>query len=616
MFVIAGLMSSQSVCAQVFETVDAEKMSGGTATENVVVADGFWRNWFVQMGLDMTLQNPYGYDFSKVFPNGKSFGLDLAVGKWFSHQVGVRGKFNWENKMPLLENKHANWLAPFDQPGVNREKGGYIALYGDVLFNLHNLFGTYRADRTWNLSLYPRIGVNYNFGVKKGALNAGIGLLNTYRINDRWSVYGDIAYIMTGSGFVGKEKVKGTGTGSNSNGYLTIGIGAQVELGKINKEGRYAQNHSKSDTKLNKNQGSEEGGVLTNGIWDNWFVQVGMDMSLMNPYGCNFSKVIPKGMVFGLNGAMGKWFTPEFGLKARVQWDNGLIPNNGVEWLPPVEDPKQNYKKGGLAAVSLDAMLNLTNVIAGYNPERKWETSAYLRAGIITQFVEGSGSPLGGLGLEETYRLNDRLSLFGAVGYQVTTSEGLGYSTTGVDVAAGTNGFFDIDFGIRYDLGRNKFYRTRGGQSQCNSLRYSRMGQSPGHNWPRFAVNTVASVGVAYVGKTALKAMIKEERPDHSDNKSFPSGHAAMAFAAARSIDKEFRQDCIWIPIAGYAAATAVGIQRVARDRHHWYDVVAGAAVGFGSAELTWWLSDKLLGGGSNFAVGTSGNTVDVVYNF
>ena len=616
LLLLIGMMTNLTMNAQVFEVADSCKMSGGTATENVVVADGFWRNWFVQMGLDMTLQNPYGYDFSKVFPNGKSFGLDLAVGKWFSHQVGVRGKFNWENKLPLLKNDHANWLAPFDQPGVNREKGGYIALYGDVLFNLHNLFGTYRADRTWNLSLYPRIGVNYNFGVKKGALNAGIGLLNTYRINDRWSVYGDIAYIMTGSGFVGAEKVKGTGTGSNSNGYLTIGIGAQVELGKINKEGRYAQNYSKSDTKLNKNQGSEEGGVLTNGIWDNWFVQVGMDMSLLNPYGCDFSKVIPKGMVFGLNGAMGKWFTPEFGLKARVQWDNGLIPNNGVEWLPPVEDPKQNYKKGGLAAVSLDAMLNLTNVIAGYNPERKWETSAYLRAGIITQFVEGSGSPLGGLGLEETYRLNNRLSLFGSLGYQVSTSEGMGVSTTGMEVSAGTNGFFDIDFGIRYDLGRNKFYRTRGGQSQCNSLRYSRMGQSPGHNWPRFAVNTVASVGVAYIGKTALKAMIKEERPDHSDNKSFPSGHAAMAFAAARSIDKEFRRESIWIPIAGYAAATAVGIQRVARDRHHWYDVVAGAAVGFGSAELTWWLSDKLLGGGSNFAVGTSGNTVDVVYNF
>ena len=596
--------------AQVFEVADSCKMSDGLASENVVVVDGFWKNWFVQMGLDMTLQNPYGYDFSKVFPNGKSFGLDLAVGKWFSHQVGVRGKFNWENKLPLLKNDHANWLAPFDQPGVNREKGGYIALYGDVLFNLHNLFGTYRADRTWNASLYPRIGVNYNFGVSKGALNAGIGLLNTYRINDRWSVYGDIAYIMTGSGFVGAEKVEGTGTGSNSNGYLTIGLGVQYDLGKINKEGRYAQNHAKSDSKLNKNQGLEERRVLTNGIWDNWFVQVGMDMSLMNPYGCNFSEVIPKGMTFGLNGAMGKWFTPEFGLKARVQWDNGLIPNNGLEWVPPVDDPKQNYKKGGLAAISLDAMLNLTNVIAGYNPERNWETSAYLRAGIITQFVEGSGSPLGGLGVEETYHLNDRLSLFGSLGYQVTTSEGMGVSTTGMEVAAGTNGFFDIDFGIRYDLGRNKFYRD------AESKRKAYSQPMTGHNWPRFAVNTIASVGVAYVGKTALKAMIKEERPDHSDNKSFPSGHAAMAFAAARSIDKEFRKDCIWIPIAGYAAATAIGVERVASDRHHWYDVVAGAALGVGSAELTWWLSDKLFGKGSNVAVGTSGNTVDVVYNF
>lgn len=136
------------------------------------------------------------------------------------------------------------------------------------------------------------------------------------------------------------------------------------------------------------------------------------------------------------------------------------------------------------------------------------------------------------------------------------------------------------------------------------------------HNWPRFAVNTIASVGVAYVGKTAMKAMIKEERPDHSDNKSFPSGHASMAFAAARSIDKEFRKDCIWIPIAGYAAATAVGIERIASDRHHWYDVVAGAAVGYGAAELTWWLSDLMFGKGSNVSVGTSGNTVDVKYNF
>jgi hypothetical protein len=350
--------------------------------------------------------------------------------------------------------------------------------------------------------------------------------------------------------------------------------------------------------------------VLSNGIWDNWFVQAGLDMSLMNPYGCNFGKVIPKGMTFGLNGALGKWFTPEYGLRGRVQWENGLIPNNSVEWVPPVEDPRQNYKKGGLATLTIEAMLNLTNVISGYDPEKKWHTTGFVRAGIITQFVEGSGSPLMGVGLEETYRLNDKWSLFGAAGYQVSTSEGMGVSTTGMDVSAGSNGFFDIDFGVRYDLGRNKFYRDEEAKKKAYAQPVA------GHNWPRFAVNTIASVGVAYIGKTALKTMIKEERPDHSDNKSFPSGHAAMAFAAARSIDKEFRKDNIWIPIAGYAAATAVGIERVANDRHHWYDVVAGAAVGYAAAELSWYLSDKLLGSGSKVALTTTGNTVDVTYSF
>ena len=606
-----------------------------------VRTNGFWQDWFVQAGLDMTLQNPYGYDFSKVFPNGKTFGLDVAAGKWFSHQVGYRVKFNWENKLPLLKNDHANWLAPFDQPGVNRDKGGYIALYADALMNLHNLFGAYRADRTWNASLYPRIGVNYNFGVSKGALLAGVGVLNTYRLSDRWSLYGDIAYIMTGSGFVGSEKVEGTGTGSNSNGYLTIGIGAQVALGKThspvqtaqqgqsplceitnalvqttptppNSGGEELAENEKSyalvqTTPTPPNLGGESAGVLTNGIWDNWFVQVGLDMSLMNPYGCNFSKVIPKGMTFGLNGALGKWFTPEFALRARVQWENGLIPNNGVEWLPPADDPKQNYKKGGLATIAFDAMLNLTNVAAGYDPERKWHTTGYVRAGIITQFVVGSASPLAGAGLEETYRLNDRLSLFGALGYQVSTSEGLGYGTTGMDVAAGSNGFFDIDFGIRYDLGRNRFYRDE----ETKRAAYSQ--PVAGHNWPRFAVNTLASVGVGFALKTALKKMVKEERPDHSDKESFPSGHATMAFAAARSIDKEFRKESIWIPIAGYAAATAIGVERVASDRHHWYDVVAGAGLGIASAELTWWLSDMLFPQRKyNVAIGTSGNTIDV----
>ena len=270
MYDVRRLMAGQQLIAFLFlcflfTGVRAQVFDAGDEPRTVRT-QGIWDNWFVQADLDMTLQNPYGYSMSEVFPNGKSFGLDLSIGKWFSHQVGVRGKFNWENKLPLLENEHANWLAPFNQPGVNREKGGYIAIYADGLFNLHNFFGPYRADRTWNLSLYPRIGVNYNFGVSKGSLLAGVGMLNTYRLNDRWSLLADVAYIMTGSGFVGQNESGGTGTGSNSNGYLSIGLGAQYELG--------------IKTQANANRKS----VFTNDIWDNWFVQAGLDMDLMNRF--------------------------------------------------------------------------------------------------------------------------------------------------------------------------------------------------------------------------------------------------------------------------------------------------------------------------------------------
>lgn len=591
------LMSSVGMAhAQRFEVADPEEKGNF----NRVWTNGFWSNWYVQMDLDMTLQNPYGYNFANVFPNGKSFGMDVAVGKWFAPQTGFRVKFNWENKLPLLKNDHANWLAPFDQPGVNREKGGYIAFYGDWMVNLHNVFGTYRPDRTWNLSFYPRIGVNYNFGVSKGALLAGLGFINTYRLSDRWSVYLDAAYIMTGGGFVGKTKEEeGTGIGSNSNGYLSIGVGAQIELFRGERREVRGERSQSGEPSLRH--------VMTNGVWDNWFVQAGLDMSLLNPYGCDFSKVIPKGTTFGLNVSLGKAFTPEFAVRGRVQWDNGLIPNNGLEWVAPKDDPKRNYKKGGFATVALDAMLNLTNVIAGYDPNKRWHTSGFVRAGLITQFVESSGSPLMGFGLEQTYRLSDNLSLFGALAYQVSTSEGMGYSTTGMDVSSGSNGFFDIDFGVKLDISPVKGWSARSVQAPAST--------PARHNWPRFAVNTIASVGVSYVAKTALKKMIKEERPDHSDNQSFPSGHAAMAFAAARSIDKEFRKESIWIPIAGYAAATAIGVERVVNKRHHWYDVVAGAGLGLGAAELTWWLSDKVFKNDC-MAVGVTGNGVAMIYGF
>ena len=392
--------------------------------------ENFWNDWFVQAGLDMTLQVPYGYNLEGVFPNGKTFGLDVALGKWFSPQIGLRGKLNWENRLPLLENGHANWVAPFYEPGVNRRRGGYVALYGDVLIGVQDWLTSPREDRPWKLAVYPRIGVNYNFGVRKGSLLAAAGVLNTWRLTERLSLYADVAYQMTGSGFVGSERVESTGTGSNSNGYLTAGVGVQVDVGHRTPAERRRP---------------------VDGFWQNWFVQAGIDMSLMNPYGCRFADVFPKGQTYGLNAAVGKWFTPQLGLRARLQWENGLVENRSLEWVPPVDNPRENFSEHGIVMTSLDAMLSLTNIFGDSQPDRRWNTAGYVRAGLIQQLAISSASPLMGLGVEQTYRLTERLSLYANVGYQVTTSESSG-GLTGMGVATGSNGLFDVGAGVVVNL--------------------------------------------------------------------------------------------------------------------------------------------------------------------
>jgi len=401
------------------------------------VTAGFDKNWHAQFGLDMSLQNPYGYDFSKVFPNGKTFGINIGAGKWFTPVFGLKAKMNWENGIGLFRNNHANWLAPMNQPGVNMDKGGYIDLYGDVMLNLHNLFGEYRPDRTWNVILHPRAGAIYNFGATDGSPLLGLGIQNSYRLNEKWDVYLDMAYNMTSSAVVPGAY---TGVGNGTNGYFSIELGAQLSLGKQG----FAK---KSDGE------GDKGSVRIPGIWSNWFVQAALDMSLQNPYGCNFSEVFPNGKSYGIDVAAGKWFTPEAALRGKLNWENGLIENKHITWVPPVEEPEKNYDKHGYMVLSADVLFDLHNIIGGYEEDRKWNLMVYPKAGVIYQFAVDASSPIVGLGFENTYRLNDRLSLYADVDYQVTTSEASA-SMTGAN--SGSNGFFRIEAGLKFDLGQSK----------------------------------------------------------------------------------------------------------------------------------------------------------------
>ena len=108
-----------------------------------------------------------------------------------------------------------------------------------------------------------------------------------------------------------------------------------------------------------------------------------------------------------------------------------------------------------------------------------------------------------------------------------------------------------------------------------------------------------------------LKHSIHKMRPDGTDNRSFPSGHTAIAFSGATVLHKEFGKTSPWISVAGYAVATITAVDRVRRNRHHWEDVATGAAIGFLSAQASYWIVDKITAKCKMKKKDADGNTIE-----
>jgi membrane-associated phospholipid phosphatase len=85
-----------------------------------------------------------------------------------------------------------------------------------------------------------------------------------------------------------------------------------------------------------------------------------------------------------------------------------------------------------------------------------------------------------------------------------------------------------------------------------------------------------ALVNGAYT--TLLKVAVGRERPDSSNNSSFPSGHASNAFTLAAVAERHYG----WkVGVPAYVVAGLIGISRLQQNKHYPTDVVAGATLGY-----------------------------------
>lgn len=99
------------------------------------------------------------------------------------------------------------------------------------------------------------------------------------------------------------------------------------------------------------------------------------------------------------------------------------------------------------------------------------------------------------------------------------------------------------------------------------------------HQTINIAIANVMAVSVTEV----LKRTVKEERPDQSNDLSFPSGHTAVAFTNAALLYYEYNDSNLWYASSGFLFASATGILRIANNKHYTSDVLAGAGIGLAS---------------------------------
>ena len=162
-------------------------------------------------------------------------------------------------------------------------------------------------------------------------------------------------------------------------------------------------------------------------------------------------------------------------------------------------------------------------------------------------------------------------------------------------ISLGENGIRKIDFHVKNSLEQNnRLWHIRADDyvqyapaAAAYTLKFCKVEST--HNLldmtVLYGLSNLLAGGIVQGGKM----ITGRERPDYSNNHSFPSGHTQTAFVAAEFLHQEYKDQSVWISIGGYGAATFAGIARVYKNKHWVSDVVAGAGIGILSTKAVYW---------------------------
>ena len=205
--------------------------------------------------------------------------------------------------------------------------------------------------------------------------------------------------------------------------------------------------------------------VETNSFWSNWFISAGATYNA-------FYTGVEKGMndqpgmfdgsrsAVGASFAIGKWFTPGFGLRTKATgiWGRYVSPDaNGS-----LKNKSHNSYKYWTAQEQM--LFNLSNLLCGYNECRVWNFIPYVGFGVTRNMTANDYAHGWSAGLLNTFKVSKRLAVNLEVGMNLSDDRLFDAAqTTHSDYGTYFTGFdrsFSAELGLTLNIGKTGWKKS------------------------------------------------------------------------------------------------------------------------------------------------------------
>jgi outer membrane protein OmpA-like peptidoglycan-associated protein len=168
-------------------------------------ANNFWNHWFIQAGGG---GRTYFGDHNRQMQikDRLSLGAELNIGKWWTPAVGTRIGYSYQPVKGATQNGSHSTGKVYDlSQGLSYQKYDVGHVYGDVLFNLTNLFCGVNEHRVYSFTPYVGLGWMRTWNQPQASeISASLGLMNSFRLCDALDLTLDIRGAMVNDRFDGE----------------------------------------------------------------------------------------------------------------------------------------------------------------------------------------------------------------------------------------------------------------------------------------------------------------------------------------------------------------------------------------------------------------------------